>query len=87
MKQLNTDDMITPEALKEQGWEFLDGEIALLDLWEKEQDGFWLQLSKCSNTPGRDWNVHVDNQDRQSVASMDVSLFSHIDNLLKLLKQ
>jgi hypothetical protein len=44
-------------------------------------------LSKYSNTPGRDWNVHVDNQDRQSVAGMDVSRFSHIDNLLKLLKQ
>lgn len=87
MKQLSTDDMITPKALKERGWEFIDGEIDLLDLWEKKQDGFWLQLSKYSNTPGRDWNVHVDNQDRQSVAGMDVSLFSHIDNLLELLKQ
>lgn len=87
MRQLSTDDMITPKALKERGWEFMDGEIDLLDLWEKKQDGFWLQLSKYSNTPGRDWNVHVDNQDRQSVAGMDVSLFSHIDNLLELLKQ
>lgn len=87
MKQLNTDDMITPKALKERGWGFIDGEIDLLDLWEKEQDGFWLQLSKYSNTPGRDWNVHVDNQDRQSVAGMDVSRFSHIDSLLELLKQ
>lgn len=87
MRQPNKDDMITPKALKERGWEFIDGEIALLDLWEKKQDGFWLQLSRYSNTPGRDWNVHVDNQDRQSVAGMDVSRFSHIDNLLKLLKQ
>ena len=86
-QQPNTDDMITPEALKEQGWEFIGGKLEILDLWEKKQDGFWLQLGKYSNTPVRDWNVHVDNQDRQSVASMDVSLFSHIDNLLKLLKQ
>jgi hypothetical protein len=33
MKQLDKDDMITPKALKERGWEFMGGEYEILDLW------------------------------------------------------
>lgn len=88
---------ITRETLLEQGWK--ENELfKSYVIYEKtvtvdcSQDqnclsssqDFNLAISQYSNTLYRDWNVHVDNEIFESVASLDVSDFEQIDALLKL---
>lgn len=48
---------------------------------------FLCDLQKESNTVGRDWCLHVDNEDAESIGSMDVATFGQIDRFLKLLSE
>lgn len=77
---------ITSEELKQQGWTETTNPYLPWQSWSKETDKFFLDLSNVSNTANRDWCLHVDNLCRDSVASLDVDTFEHIDGLLKLLE-
>lgn len=53
--------------------------------YSKDFDNCHLTINETSNTIGRDWHVHIDNCDFQSVGSCDVQTFDHINKFLKIL--
>lgn len=82
---------ITEEMLENNGWEYFSELQDAFKGYKKtiECDGktFHCDLIKTSNTPNRDWFVHVDNDIFESVGTMDVSNFHHINEFLKLLAE
>jgi hypothetical protein len=77
---------ITPETLEQNGWTETTDPRFPWRSWSKGVGKFFLDLSEVSNMTGRDWSLHVDNWCRDTVASLDVDTFEHIDGLLKLLE-
>jgi len=77
---------ITPETLQQQGWTESSDPNLPWRSWSKEVGRFFLDLDNVSNMAGRGWSLHVDNWCRDSVASLDVDTFEHIEGLLKLLE-
>lgn len=81
---------ITRETIEELGWEREEMGFKSHSLvWYKKtyivkSETFHLTLREESNTIGRDWFVHVDNCDFESVASLDVATFEQIDALVEL---
>lgn len=53
--------------------------------FEKEVDGYHLSIRHCSNTIERDWLVHIDNEYRCTVGSMDVEYVHQLQNALNIL--
>lgn len=43
-----------------------------------------IEIGKYSNTPGRDWHVHIDNEDFQSIGSLDIQEVWQLDAILRL---
>lgn len=82
-------DVITIENLKEQGWEQILDFMPVPDencFWTKKVPGYKLELCNFSNTPGKSWNIHIDNDRGEGLASMDVQTFSEINKLLHLIE-
>lgn len=82
-------DIITVENLKEKEWEQILDFMPVPDencFWTKRVPGYKLELCSFSNTPGKSWNIHIDNNRCESLASMDVQTFSEIDKLLHLIE-
>ena len=77
---------ITPETLEQNGWTESSDPNLPWRSWSKEVGRFFLDLDNVSNMTGRGWSLHVDNWCRDSVASLDVDTFEHIDGLLRLLE-
>lgn len=46
---------------------------------------FSIIINNLSNYPGRDWYVHVDNEDCQSLGSADISTVKQFNMLMELL--
>lgn len=70
---------ITPETLQQQGWtETTDPRLPWRS-WSKEFGKFFLDLDNVSNMSTRGWSLHVDNWCRDTVASLDVDTFEHIE--------
>lgn len=53
--------------------------------YEKQVDGYWVEILNMSNTIGRNWNVHINNSDRCTCASCDVQYMHQIQNLANIL--
>ena len=52
--------------------------------YEKEVNGYFLEIRHCSNSIERDWSVHVDNNYRCSVGSMDIEYVHQLQNFCML---
>lgn len=51
----------------------------------KEVDGYWLTFKyDMSNTPNRDWYLHVDSSDRCTVAGCDVQYIHQAQQLMEI---
>ena len=51
----------------------------------KEVEGYWLTFKyDMSNTPNRDWYLHVDNSSRESVAGCDVQYVHQAQQLMEI---
>lgn len=51
----------------------------------KEIDGYWLTFRyNMSNTPNRDWYLHVDGSDRCTVAGCDVQYIHQAQQLMEI---
>lgn len=51
----------------------------------KEVDGYWLTFEYLmSNTPKRDWYLHVDGSDRCTVAGCDVQYIHQAQQLMEI---
>ena len=77
------------ENLKEQGWEQILDFMPVPDencFWTKRVPGYKLELCSFSNTPDKSWNIHIDNDRGESLASMDVQTFSEVNKLLRLIE-
>lgn len=56
-----------------------------IEVFNKELPDVTIEIRKnCSNTIGRDWFLHVDNQDCQGIACADVQYIHQVQNLLNL---
>jgi hypothetical protein len=77
---------ITPETLEQNGWSETTNPDFPWRSWSKEVDKFFLDISNISNMASRNWSLHVDNWCRDTVASLDVETFEHIEGLLELLE-
>ncbi len=89
VNEVKGEDVITVERLKEEGWEQILDYLPVPDencFWVRKTRDYKLELCSFSNTPGKFWNVHVDNDRGESIASMDVQTFSDIDKLLHLIE-
>lgn len=51
----------------------------------KEVEGFWLSFKyDMSNTPNRDWYLHVDSSERCTVAGCDVQYVHQAQQLMEI---
>ena len=52
--------------------------------YEKEVNGYFLEMRHCSNSIERDWSIHVDNDHRCSVGGVDVEYVHQLQNFCTL---
>ena len=52
--------------------------------YEKEVNGYLLEIRHCSNSIERDWSVHVDNNYRCSVGGVDIEYVHQLQNFCML---
>lgn len=52
--------------------------------YEKEVNGYFLEIRHCSNSIERDWSIHVDNDHRCSVGGVDVEYVHQLQNFCTL---
>ena len=81
---------ITEELLLKNGFvkELLIGGNERYDDWvifEKEVNGYFLEIRHCSNSIERDWSIHVDNDHHCSVGGIDIEYVHQLQNFLTLL--
>ena len=74
-------ELITEEWLESNGYhkEILMGKF---ERWISEDRR--IEITKDSNMSGRDWTVHIDNEDFQSIGSLDIQEVWQLDAMLKL---
>ena len=78
---------ITEEWLMKNGFEKIgDKDSYGIEVYNKELPDITIEIRKNgSNTIGRDWFCHIDNQDCQGIACADVQYIHQLQNLLNLL--
>lgn len=53
--------------------------------WVAYDSGFCFAITHgLSNTPGRDWTMHIDNADRQTIANCDMAYLHQAQQLARL---
>lgn len=80
---------ITEELLLKNGFtkEILIEGNELYDDWvkyEKEVNGYFLEIRHCSNSIERDWSVHVDNDYHCSIGCVDIEYVHQLQNFCML---
>lgn len=80
---------ITEELLIKNGFtkELLIEGYERYDDWvryEKEVNGYFLEMRHCSNSIERDWSVHVDNDHHCSVGGVDIEYVHQLQNFCML---
>jgi len=84
---------ITEESLLEDGWDYEQDYdqyyhySKAIDNPKNSKWKFYLEIRPGSNTVGRDWYLHVDNNCFESVGTMDVATFGQIDKFIELLSE
>ena len=48
--------------------------------FEKEVNGYFLEIRHCSNSIERDWSVHVDNDHHCSIGGIDIEYVHQLQN-------
>ena len=48
---------------------------------------FYISVDRTSNTPGRDWNMTVDNDRFESVAMLNIATYDQMNAFLNLLEE
>lgn len=80
---------ITKEILEKNDWESRYGDYADQFLYkhiENESGEFDLEFASLSNMVGRDWYIHVDNQDFQTIGGCSVETIEQFNDFMKLLE-
>lgn len=80
------------EYLKENGWELheiIDEDLIILRQYKKDIKNYHVTIttfmieSLVSNTKGRDYSIHIDNADYQTIFSADIQTVEHINKALE----
>lgn len=74
-------ELITEEWLESNGYHH-EVYLERFERWVSEDHR--IEFHKDSNMPGRDWTVHIDNEDFQSIASLDIQEVWQLDAILRL---
>lgn len=80
---------ITEELLLKNGFEkrlLIEGNERYDDWvsYEKEVNGYFLEIRHCSNSIERDWSVHVDNDHHCSIGEIDIEYVHQLQNFCTL---
>lgn len=86
--------MITEELLLDNGWKKNNYKDILIT-YEKNINGFFYTLKKPHHYQDDeieggnwfDWDLHIDTNDRRSVASMEVDSLEHVDIISQIYRQ
>lgn len=94
LKDYSFGEIITEDTLISKGWKkeiddvllSIDSELAVS--WTKsvlKARLFYLRISKESNLSGRNWFVHIDNWDFDTVSGLTINTFDQLEKILDLL--
>lgn len=80
---------ITEELLLKNGFEkrlLIEGNERYDDWvsYEKEVNGYFLEIRHCSNSIERDWSIHVDNEHHCSIGGIDIEYVHQLQNTCRL---
>lgn len=75
---------ITRELLKDNGYSRQEPYFNE-DVIEYADKSGRIIFAECSNMVGREWTIHVDNEDMESIGSLDVQYVEQANALLDLL--
>ena len=77
---------ITPTLLTELGFKpDCDERLSELTYWRKIHKGYPLEMTywgKHSNSQGRDWSIHIDNPDYETLGGMDVAYLHELETVV-----
>lgn len=79
-----TDDILTANGCEARFGDFLDCTVYGKHI-NNDSGEFDLELSKLSNMVGRDWYVHVDNKDFQTIGGCSVDTIEHFNDFMDVL--
>lgn len=72
---------ITDEILKKNGFRVV---ASIVGYYELESKDGRININNASNTLGRSWNIHIDNEDFDTIGSMDVEYVHQLQQVLRL---
>ena len=80
---------ITEELLLKNGFEkrlLIEGNERYDDWvsYEKEVNGYFLEIRHCSNSIERDWSIQVDNNHHCSIGGVDIEYVHQLQNFCRL---
>lgn len=56
----------------------------VIDIYDTDL-AYYISVKNISNTINRDWNVHIDNKNWETIASVDIETIEHFNMLMKLM--
>lgn len=77
---------ISEELLHENNWGHRYGNLGNYFHIDLDDNKYHLELSPYSNMIGRDWNVHVDNCDFESIGSCCIQNIKQFNDFMKILE-
>lgn len=77
---------ITEELLLENNWKQCYSSLGNCFTKSIDNNAYHLEISKISNTWGRNWSIHVDNCDFQSIGGCDIQTIKHFNDFMKILE-
>ena len=85
-KERYKDEQITREILIKNGYEKVDDCITINNEYTqyRSQDGRIVVSTNLSNTPGREWVLHIDSEDFDTIGAVDVGTINHFNAFLDL---
>lgn len=59
-------------------------DLYVIDVYDANL-AYYISIKDISNTVNRNWNVHIDNKDFETIASVDIETVEHFNMLMKLM--
>ena len=91
-REIEKNTSITSELLIKNGFKKKYDEILQQDIWDisvhlKSNPNimYHLKINNYSNTPNRNWYIHVDNEVFSSCGSLDIETIYHFNKFIRLL--
>lgn len=85
---------VTKQILLDNGFSYIDKtcNTCLGNYWNEyvidisdRNSTYYISVKDISNYIGRGWNVHIDNQDWETIAYVDIETVEHFNKLMELM--